>query len=162
MLGAPIALADGHCVLQLRPLFPEGLEINSHAKGRAHFILAGIAAADAGGLVIETHHGFSEQGMDFARFGHEFRLVFEQRENANFNRSYPWVETQHGDRFTLPFVVRFDFFAERRAQNREGKAVQTSRRLDDMRYIIALEKPLAPMTRFLLRKSLCPLVPLLS
>ena len=100
--------------------------------------------------------------MDFARFGHEFRLVFEQRENADFDRSYPRVETQHSDRFTFPFIVRFDFFAESRAQNREGKAVQTRRRLDDMRYIIALEKPLAPMTRFLLRKPLRPFVPLLS
>ena len=35
-----------------------------------------------------------QQGMDFARFGHEFRLVFEQRENADFDRSYPRVETQ--------------------------------------------------------------------
>ena len=75
-----IAVSDGYGVIC------EAVEVYGYAVGSADFVLAAVAFADV--AVVVPHYSaefFFEHGVDFAGFGDQLRLVFEQRADGDFN-----------------------------------------------------------------------------
>ena len=94
--------------MEFGAFFAAGFEVDGDAEGRADFVLAGVAAADAGGFVVEAIQVLLEQRIDLAGLGDELGLVLQQREDADFDRGDTRMQAQDGD--DLLFALLIDFF----------------------------------------------------
>ena len=95
--------------------------------------MAAVAATDGAGLVVENIHDPSKQGHDLASFFHELGFVFEEREDAAFDRSHAGVEAHHGAGLGFPLFIGDGFLVEGLANEGQCGAIGSSARLDDMR-----------------------------
>ena len=137
-------MAEGDGVLELGAFFAAGFEVDGDAEGRADFVLAGVAAADGRGLVVEAVHVLFEQGIHFAGFGDEFGFVLQQGEDADFDGGDAGVEAEDGDGLFFAFVIDLLRFVEGFGDDGEGHAVEAGGGFDDVGDVVAFEEALEP------------------
>src|SRR4051812_28347110 len=99
-------MAQRDRVLQFRSFLAERLEIDRDTERCARLVLPGIATADVARLVVKAIHLTLERIVHLARFGHELRLVLEQREDADFHWRDPRMETEDSALFDFAVHVR--------------------------------------------------------
>ena len=139
-------MAEGDGVLEFGAFFAAGFEVDGDAEGGADFVLAGVAAADGGGFVVEAVQVLLEQRIDFAGLGDELGLVLQQREDADFDRGDTRVQAQDGDDFLLALLIDLFGLAEGLGDDGERHAVETGGGFDDVRDVAAFEETLEPRT----------------